>query len=360
MTEAADANQAYGALTAEFYLAGFTFERAMGRVLDLLKDESWRKVGEGFDDVNEFVRSLRLDQFRALADQRKEFVERVKELQPDVSNRSLAGASGVHHDTVDRDARGGNPPARGRKGNGNRRGGGGNPPRLAEASEDWTRSASNEARSAGEGRRDAARIDQRDKSKERRAEREAKLGAKQLALPRKQAGVLYVDPPWRFEVYSEDTGQGRSAEAHYSTMGVEDIAKIDVPSIAADDCVLFLWATAATLPEAFELLKACGFAYRTHCVWAKDKIGLGFWFRNQHEVLIVAVKGEIPTPAHGTQFPSIIEAPRGEHSAKPDAFYELIESYFPTLPKIELFARKARAGWDCWGDEAPVPGKAAE
>jgi N6-adenosine-specific RNA methylase IME4 len=212
-----------------------------------------------------------------------------------------------------------------------------------------------------EGRRDAARIEHRDHSKERRAKREAALGEAQMALPEKRYGVLYIDPPWKFEVYSEDTGQGRTAEAHYRTMPVEEIAKTDVPSIAADDCVLFLWATAPTLPEAFELVKAWGFTYRTHCMWAKDKIGLGFWFRNQHEVLIVAVKGNIPAPAHGTQWSSLIEAPRGaEHSRKPDAFYELIESYFPTLPKIELFARKARAGWDCWGDEAPVPGQAAE
>jgi N6-adenosine-specific RNA methylase IME4 len=189
--------------------------------------------------------------------------------------------------------------------------------------------------------------------RERRAEREAELGAQQMALPSKRYGVLSVDPPWRFSVYSEDTGQGRAAEAHYPTMALGDIAGIDVSSIAADDCVLFLWAPAPTLPEALEILKAWGFAYRTHCVWMKDKIGLGFWFRNQHEILIVAVKGDVPAPAHGTQWSSVIEAPRGAHSVKPDVFYELIEAYFPSLPKIELFARRRRQGWDCWGNEAP-------
>ena len=114
-----------------------------------------------------------------------------------------------------------------------------------------------------------------------------------------------------------------------------------------------MWTTAPTMPQAVELLKAWGFTYVTHCMWAKDKIGLGFWFRNQHEILIVAVKGNVPAPAHGTQWPSIVHAPRGKHSEKPAVFYELIEHYFPTLPKIELFARgKARPGWDTWGNEA--------
>src|SRR6516162_926991 len=103
MDEAADANQAYGALTAEFYLAGFTFERAMARSLRLLKSGSWRKVGDGFDDVNEFVRSLRLDQFRAVADQRKQFVRSVKKLQPAVSNRAIASALGVDEGTIRND-----------------------------------------------------------------------------------------------------------------------------------------------------------------------------------------------------------------------------------------------------------------
>jgi N6-adenosine-specific RNA methylase IME4 len=107
------------------------------------------------------------------------------------------------------------------------------------------------------------------------------------------------------------------------------------------------------MPEAFGLLKAWGFDYRSQCIWAKDKFGLGFWFRNQHEILIFAIKGKVPAPAHGGQWSSLIPAARGKHSEKPAVFYELIEAYFPTLPKIELFARgKARPGWDAWGNEA--------
>lgn len=106
MNTLAEANIAYGALTAEFYLANFTFERAMARTLALLKDGGWAKVGDGFDDVNDFVRSLRLNQFRVAAELRQEFVERVKELQPKVSNRAMAEALGVGKGTIDRDVRG--------------------------------------------------------------------------------------------------------------------------------------------------------------------------------------------------------------------------------------------------------------
>jgi N6-adenosine-specific RNA methylase IME4 len=185
---------------------------------------------------------------------------------------------------------------------------------------------------------------------EARRKREENLA---LKTPEGRYGVIYADPPWKFEVYSEDTGQGRAAEAHYSTMPVEDIAAIPVASWAADDCALFLWTTAPTLPEAFKLLSAWGFSYKTHCVWAKPSIGLGFWFRNQHEILMVATRGTVPAPAPGEQWSSLIEEPRERHSEKPEAFYQLIETYFPTLPKLEMFARNSRDGWECWGIEAP-------
>ena len=82
--------------------------------------------------------------------------------------------------------------------------------------------------------------------------------------------------------------------------------------------------------------------------------GTGYWFRNQHEILLLGTKGEPPTPAMGTQAVSILYAPVGAHSAKPVEVLELIERYFPTLPKIELNARNARQGWDRWGSDAPA------
>lgn len=193
-----------------------------------------------------------------------------------------------------------------------------------------------------------------DDKKERRANREKVLAAVQLSMPNRKFGVIYADPEWRFEVYSRDTGMDRAADNHYPTTGTDEICQRPVGDIAADDCVLFLWATAPMLPDAFRVMAAWGFEYKSQVIWRKDRIGTGYWFRNAHELLLVGTRGKIPAPAMGTQFASVIDAPVGAHSAKPDQFYELIEAYFPNLPKIELNARRARHGWTAWGLEAPV------
>lgn len=188
--------------------------------------------------------------------------------------------------------------------------------------------------------------------KTKRAERESALGKKQMALPVAKFGVIYADPEWKFEVRSEE-GLDRSADNHYPTSGLAAIKERDVGSLAADDCVLFLWGTVPMLPQALEVMAAWGFSYKTNFEWRKDRIGTGYWNRNRHEHLLVGTRGNVPAPAMGDQFESSIEAPVGEHSAKPEKFYEIIEAYFPTLPKIELNARVARPGWARWGYEAP-------
>lgn len=184
---------------------------------------------------------------------------------------------------------------------------------------------------------------------ERRATLERELGARIVALPTKQYGVILADAPWRFEPYSRETGMDRAADNHYPTMAVEDIAKLSVP--AAKDAVLFLWATAPMLPEALQVMQAWGFKYKTNLVWKKPNIITGYWFRFRHELLLVGRRGKIPAPAPGEQWESVIEAPTSTHSTKPDRVYELIEAYYPTVPKLELFARRTRPGWNSWGNE---------
>jgi N6-adenosine-specific RNA methylase IME4 len=189
--------------------------------------------------------------------------------------------------------------------------------------------------------------------KARRAGREADLAVKQRALPDKRYGVIYADPEWRFEPYSRETGMDRAADNHYPTTPTNDIVLRPVGNIAAKECVLFLWATAPMLKAALRVMENWGFEYKSHFIWGKDRIGNGYWNRNRHELLLIGTRGGIPAPAMGEQWESLIHAPLGEHSAKPDAFYDLIEAYFPNLPKIELNARRARPGWDVWGLEAP-------
>ena len=113
------------------------------------------------------------------------------------------------------------------------------------------------------------------------------------------------------------------------------------------------------LPQALTVMKGWGFDYKTHCVWNKDRVGTGYWFRNKHELVLIGTKGSPPAPAPGTQFPSVLDAPVGAHSAKPDIILQMIEAYFPNLPKIELNRRgPPRPGWDAWGNEAEAPADA--
>jgi N6-adenosine-specific RNA methylase IME4 len=195
-------------------------------------------------------------------------------------------------------------------------------------------------------------ITQGDK-KEKRAEREQVLAEKIKALPDTKAGVIVADPEWRWEPWSRETGMDRAADNHYPTSVLDVIKSRNVAAIAAKDCILFLWATAPMLPHALVVMEAWGFDYKSHYVWAKDKIGTGYWNRNKHELLLIGTRGNVPAPAPGSQWDSLIEAPVGKHSEKPEIFLGMIEQYFPNLPKIELNRRgEPRSGWDAWGNEA--------
>lgn len=163
-------------------------------------------------------------------------------------------------------------------------------------------------------------------------------------------GVIYIDPPWKFETYSEN-GMDRSADNHYPTMSMQSLSQLPMP--AANDCIMFMWATVPMMPEAIDLLTDWGFTYKSHIAWVKDRIGTGYWTRNKHELLLIATKGNVPAPAMGMQPPSVIELPVGRHSEKPEFFADMITSLYPTTPKVEIFARIGRPGWDSIGNEAP-------
>jgi N6-adenosine-specific RNA methylase IME4 len=191
-------------------------------------------------------------------------------------------------------------------------------------------------------------------TEERRAERLAKaveLSARTAPWPRdRKYPLLYADPPWRYDFSMTST---RAIEANYPTLPLEEICALPVSDLGAPTAVLFLWVPPAILEKGFAVIAAWGFTYCTGAVWRKDKIGAGFYFRQQHEHLLVATRGDMPAPPPLGRPPSILDAPRREHSRKPDEAYELIEGMYPELPKIELFARgPARPGWATWGNQA--------
>jgi N6-adenosine-specific RNA methylase IME4 len=101
-----------------------------------------------------------------------------------------------------------------------------------------------------------------------------------------------------------------------------------------------------------------GFDYRSHQIWAKTEAdgsphrGMGYWFVNCHELLLVGVRGGMPAPIIGAQELSLIEHQVGRHSEKPARFRVMIDRLYPGVGKIELFARQAAPGWERWGNEA--------
>lgn len=187
----------------------------------------------------------------------------------------------------------------------------------------------------------------------KRAARIAKIveisaGNEELKTPRLYA-LIYADPPWEYEHVKT---ANRGLDNHYPTMTLEAICAMPVADCCTPDAVLFLWTTSPKLQESFAVIEAWGFTYRTSMVWVKDKIGMGYYARQKHELLLICTRGSPPTPVESARPPSVIEAPRGRHSEKPVKFYELIESMYPELPKIELFSRAPRDGWDSFGNQA--------
>lgn len=170
--------------------------------------------------------------------------------------------------------------------------------------------------------------------------------------------IILADPPWRYE-NPPMGGSNRSIENHYPTMTLDEICALPVEQIAADDALLYLWATAPKLAECLDVIDAWGFEYRTNIVWVKDKIGMGYHARSQHELLLIAKRGTMPPPIAGQQPSSVIEAPRQEHSAKPAIFAETIERLYPGVGRIELFCRSPRPGWDVWGNQSGAGREAA-
>ena len=170
-------------------------------------------------------------------------------------------------------------------------------------------------------------------------------------------GAILADPPWRFE--TRGRGGDRMADNHYPTMTFEDICALPVADLAAPDCALFLWITTEQLMRGQEVMAAWGFAYKTvGFVWRKTSgpMGLGYWTRKQTELCLLGTRGK--PRRQGQDVEDIIEAPRGRHSAKPEDQYGRIERLVAG-PYLELFARRARPGWDAWGNE-PDAGSAPD
>lgn len=175
-------------------------------------------------------------------------------------------------------------------------------------------------------------------------------------LVRRHYGFAKIDPPWRFETYSEE-GKGKSAEQHYECWDIERIYSLPISDLARPDGMwVWLYTTAPMLLEAIECFKRWGVTYVSNGVWVKmtkdnsrPTFGTGYVLRNCHEPFLI---GKIGKPkVHDRGCRSAILSPRREHSRKPEEGYDLAERIAGPHPKADVFARQLRSGWDAFGDQ---------
>lgn len=191
-------------------------------------------------------------------------------------------------------------------------------------------------------------------------------------ISRTPHGVIYIDPPWQYEMYSEK-GEGKSPQKHYDTMTLDELKAMqtDILFATAKDSVCIMWATFAFLDQALELIRHYGFKYKTGGPWikrtrhGKNQFGTGYVLRSSAELFLIGTTGNPKIKNNSTrniimegEFSEdvdminsiIVDQKMREHSRKPDAMIPMIEDLF-NGPYLEIFARTERPGWECWGNE---------
>ena len=175
--------------------------------------------------------------------------------------------------------------------------------------------------------------------------------------------IIYADPPWEYKQSGGKTNSRGMAKQYYNTMTTEDICKLPVKHIKTDNAICFMWATFPNIDQALEVMTAWGFTYKTAAfVWVKKNKksdtpfwGMGAYTRANAEVCLLGVskstKAKQQVLRHDIN--QIIFSPVERHSKKPDIVRTKITELLGEVPRIELFARQAAEGWDCWGDQAP-------
>jgi len=181
-------------------------------------------------------------------------------------------------------------------------------------------------------------------------------GLEASELPTGTYRVFYADPPWRYSdsgVIGKSDNYGR-AERHYPTLSIDELCAMgeQIKDISEDNAVLFLWATSPMLENAFKVINAWGFKYKTSFVWDKVRHNFGHYNSVRHEFLLVATRGSC-VPDVDLKFDSVVSVERSDkHSEKPVEFRNIIETLYPHGSRIELFARETHENWNAWGNEA--------
>ncbi|MGI4880593.1 MAG: MT-A70 family methyltransferase [Janthinobacterium lividum] len=187
---------------------------------------------------------------------------------------------------------------------------------------------------------------------------EASFDLAQFAKGRRFRTIL-ADPPWRFQNRTGKMAPEHGRLSRYETLDLEAIKQLPVSDLCSDPAHLYLWVPNALLPEGLEVMRAWGFNYKSNIIWHKvrkdggsDGRGVGFYFRNVTEVILFGTRGKnARTEAPGRRQVNLLSTRKREHSRKPDEIYPIIEAC-SVGPRLELFARGQRDGWQSWGNQA--------
>lgn len=169
-----------------------------------------------------------------------------------------------------------------------------------------------------------------------------------VKLPDGKYSLVYADPPWQYGNSMPDyfTEQAN----HYPLMSVDEICAMPVKNMVENNAVLFLWVTSPILQDAFKVIEAWGFKYKTSFVWDKIKHNMGHYSSVRHEFLLLAIRGSYPL--HNVKlYDSVLSEERTEHSKKPEYYYSMIEDIYCNAKKLELFSRNKREGWVSYGNQ---------
>lgn len=166
--------------------------------------------------------------------------------------------------------------------------------------------------------------------------------------------LIMADPPWSFDLRSQK-GEEKSAQAQYGCMSLDAIAALPLAALAAENAVLWLWATNPLLREAFQIMDAWGFTYKTAGHWVKTTkhgklgFGTGYILRCAGEPFLIGTRG---APKTAKNVRSVVMGRIREHSRKPEEAFLEAEKLMPDAKRIEVFSRQRRPGWSNWGNEA--------
>ncbi len=171
--------------------------------------------------------------------------------------------------------------------------------------------------------------------------------------------IIYADPPWQ---YNDTCDAGERGAAHkYSLMSLDEIKAMRtyIDTLAAPECLLAMWWVPPMPAEALEVVSAWGFTLKTMkgFTWRKltinlqEHFGMGHWTRGNTEDCLFAVRGKPKRVSASVR--QLISARVREHSQKPDEGRDRLVQLMGDVPRIELFARERRPGWEAWGNQVP-------